>query len=667
MRLKLAHLGDLTGMHFNIPYYQRGYRWEAKQVLDLLDDLFEFSKSAPAEGQFYCLQPLVTCRNESLSHEGTVIFDVIDGQQRLTTLFLIMGYLGMPAFELRYERAVRRDEAPCLRENGRLCYEELESLSDDDMANNPDYFYMKQAMACIKEWFKEKENTYLGIQRLMEDVLRNPRYKKSGNPFYVTDDDQNDKQSDVRFIWYEDEPASSNSIATFKRLNYGKTPLTATELIKALLFQCDVYPSDRKAEMKQVAFRMSTEWDAMEKALQDDFMWSMLFPQKYEKPSRIDLVMSFVARGLKEEHHIEVKAAETDMDYDYLIFNKYLEQEKQKGRPYEEAVKELWTNIQDTYAIFRSWFEDRELYHLTGLYLTLLNQGTEGHLQSLRTLVSEFKSNNRLSYIHLLKKEKIGALIRFDERKFDESVEASFENLYYGKFSKEIGRILLAYNVDVTMRHGQDRAYFPFKFYQDTTPSLEHIHPQHLDEEAIDFATRCRWFKDKCAELSDEELEDEELRTAVDILRAVLYLTDEEELEKGSEAAKKSLKEKAEKYRENEHEYNQLLQVIDRYFDELADIDEKELHCISNMALVDNITNICLGNGLLNSKQAVLLRISEAYDRTKGKQGACVYMGTWKVFRKEYVPKTTDMRFWTKADRENYLKDLKRTYDEYTK
>ena len=205
------------------------------------------------------------------------------------------------------------------------------------------------------------------------------------------------------------------------------------------------------------------------------------------------------------------------------------------------------------------------------------------------------------------------------------------------------------------------------KFYQDTTPSLEHIHPQHLDEEAIDFATRCRWFKDKCAELSDEELEDEELRTAVDILRAVLYLTDEEELEKGSEAAKKSLKEKAEKYRENEHEYNQLLQVIDRHFDELADIDEKELHCISNMALVDNITNICLGNGLLNSKRAVLLRISEAYDRTKGKQGACVYMGTWKVFRKEYVPKTTDMRFWTKADRENYLKDLKRTYDEYTK
>ncbi len=79
MKLKLAHLGDLTGMHFNIPCYQRGYRWEAKQVLDLLDDLFEFQQNRPKEGQFYCLQPLVVCRNGSLSQEGRTVFDVIDG------------------------------------------------------------------------------------------------------------------------------------------------------------------------------------------------------------------------------------------------------------------------------------------------------------------------------------------------------------------------------------------------------------------------------------------------------------------------------------------------------------------------------------------------------------------------------------------------------------
>ncbi len=667
MKLKLAHLGDLMGMYFNIPYYQRGYRWEAKQVLDLLDDLFEFQQSVSNKGQFYCLQPLVACRNRSLSQEGRAVFDVIDGQQRLTTLFLLMEHLGMPAFELRYERAVGKGEDLRVWENGRLDYEGLKQLSDADMAGNPDYFYMKQAMACIEGWFLEKEKNYPRIRRMMEDVLLRPDYLNGDLPFYETDEDLNGSQADVRFIWYEDEPAGGSSIDTFKRLNYGKTPLTATELIKALLFQCDVYAPERRAEMKQVAFRMSTEWDAMEKALQDDFVWSMLFPQKYEKPSRIDLVLSFVARELKERHSIEVKASETDKDYDYLIFNKYIEQERQKNRPYEEVVKELWADVQDTYAVFRSWFEDRTLYHLTGLYLTLLHQNLKEHLQTLRTLVAEFKDRNRQGYINWLKKEKIGALIRFDEHKFDESEEASFENLYYGKFSNEIGRILLAYNVDVTMKNGQDRAYFPFMFYQATTPSLEHIHPQHLQDADIDFVTRCQWYKDKCAELSKEDLEDEELRAAVDGLRDVLHLTADEESGSKSDEAKKSLKEKEEQYRANEYEYRQLLKVIDRHFDELAGIDEKELHSISNLALVDNLTNIRLGNGLLHTKRAILQRISDEYDRSKGEQGACVYKGTWKVFRKEYAPKATDTRFWTKEDRKNYLNDLKRTYDEYTK
>lgn len=659
MNLKLAHLGDLVGMHFNIPYYQRGYRWEAKQVLDLLDDMFEFKLSRPKANQFYCLQPLVVCKNQDLSKENAIVFDVIDGQQRLTTIFLLMGYLQMPSFELRYERAINREADPYLWENGKLTYEVLQSLSDEDMASNPDYFYMKQAMSCIKDWFEEKGKRFPGIRRLMEDVIR--------NEYYDGTTDKNEKQPDVRFIWYEDETARGSSIDTFKRLNYGKTPLTATELIKALLFQCDVYPLDRRAEMKQIAFRMSTEWDAMEKALQDDFMWSMLFPGKYEKASRIDIVLSFVSRELQEKHGIDVKASEDDKDFDFLVFSKYIEWEVQNNRQHDEVVKELWSNIQDTYAVFRSWFEDRELYHLTGLYLTLLGPDDKKHFQTLRSLVAEFKSNNRQSYVDNVLKKKIGGLIRINESEFDDLEEHSLENLYYGKFSREIGRILLTYNVDVTMKHGQDRAYFPFRFYQDTTPSLEHIHPQNLHDEDIDFVTRCRWFKDKCAELSEDDLKDEKLQLALAGLQSVLSLSPEEVSEKKSDDAKKSLKEKSERYAANEYEYGRMLKVIDDHFNELAVIDEKELHNISNMALVDSITNIRLGNGLLNTKRSVLLKVSEEYDNTDGEQGACVYMGTWKVFNKEYAPDATNLRFWTKIDRENYLNALKTTYDEYTK
>ena len=225
-------------------------------MADLLDDLFEFQQSCPKPYQYYCLQPLVVCKNHDLSVEECVVFDVIDGQQRLTTLFLLMGYLRFPSFELRYERAVRKDEDPTLWESGKLDYQTLQSLTDEEMVANPDYFYMKQAMACIRDWFEEKEKKYKRIKDMIEDVLLNRMYLSSDKPFYEMDEDENEDQPDVRFIWYEDEPTESNSIDTFKRLNYGKTPLTATESSRY---------SEQSAMPRKIASSMSPCWHSSKK------------------------------------------------------------------------------------------------------------------------------------------------------------------------------------------------------------------------------------------------------------------------------------------------------------------------------------------------------------------------------------------------------------------
>ncbi|PZQ38826.1 MAG: hypothetical protein DI560_15960 [Pseudomonas putida] len=70
---------------FWIPAYQRGYRWKPLQVTQLLEDIREFSQRRnPQPDDFYCLQPLVIKANE----HGTL--EVVDGQQRLTTLLLIL-------------------------------------------------------------------------------------------------------------------------------------------------------------------------------------------------------------------------------------------------------------------------------------------------------------------------------------------------------------------------------------------------------------------------------------------------------------------------------------------------------------------------------------------------------------------------------------------------
>lgn len=83
---KTTPLIDFFDQTFRIPHYQRGYRWEAQEVTELLDDLWGFEKTSN-KGEFYCLQPIVLKKNDK---DG---YDVLDGQQRLTTLYLLLVYL----------------------------------------------------------------------------------------------------------------------------------------------------------------------------------------------------------------------------------------------------------------------------------------------------------------------------------------------------------------------------------------------------------------------------------------------------------------------------------------------------------------------------------------------------------------------------------------------
>ena len=78
----------LDGEHnFHIPSYQRGYRWDKKQVEDLLKDIWDFARDdEKKKTDFYCLQPIVVKEQDNN-------WIVIDGQQRLTTLLLILNFI----------------------------------------------------------------------------------------------------------------------------------------------------------------------------------------------------------------------------------------------------------------------------------------------------------------------------------------------------------------------------------------------------------------------------------------------------------------------------------------------------------------------------------------------------------------------------------------------
>lgn len=171
--LETKFVADISGS-FYIPSYQRGYRWSETEVVRLLDDIYQNGKKN------YCLQPVVVRKKEDR-------YELIDGQQRLTTLYLIYKYMknvnpffNEPAFTLSYQT----------RDQSEKFLKTLDMTKQDD---NIDFWFIAKAYNTIKEWFEQDLQIrvmhifeYLKICRSLESIIhkssltRLNRLKNSG-------------------------------------------------------------------------------------------------------------------------------------------------------------------------------------------------------------------------------------------------------------------------------------------------------------------------------------------------------------------------------------------------------------------------------------------------------------------------------------------------------
>lgn len=194
--ITLISLAELLDKKFFIPSYQRGYRWTEQQVKELLSDIDEFANSRPQEGQFYCLQPLVVKKmniseREKFGLVGSPWYEVVDGQQRLTTLFLLLSFLHQKfvdsegdypteIFTIKYERNL----------NGEI------SL---DPSFDVDSFHFYKAYSEISDWMKRRreQTKTKGKMSLFYDVLVSTKLEINQIGEEI------DSANNIRFIWYE--------------------------------------------------------------------------------------------------------------------------------------------------------------------------------------------------------------------------------------------------------------------------------------------------------------------------------------------------------------------------------------------------------------------------------------------------------------------------------
>lgn len=293
--------------NFFVPDYQRGYRWGENEVKQLLEDIYENGEKS------YYLQPIVV---KPIEEEN---FELIDGQQRLTTLYLILSYL-----REKLGNIVSRKYS-LIYETRKETHEFLENINSESKNKNKeniDFFFISNAYKIIEKWFEEqgKKSSDFGVLLFQ---------------FYTL------LGKFVNIIWYEPEDNVSG-VDLFTRLNIGRIPLTNSELVRALFLSrnSDLTPAEQ--------LEIAAEWDSIEKELHQPSFWAFLTnyqPEDY--PNRIDLLFDLMAGGKSRDKYAT-----------FFYFNNKIKEGEKK--------QDVWKGIVAYFARLKEWYEDREVFHKVG-------------------------------------------------------------------------------------------------------------------------------------------------------------------------------------------------------------------------------------------------------------------------------------------------------------
>jgi hypothetical protein len=632
-KIELKSIGELLRMNFFIPSYQRGYRWTKQQVKDLLDDIQEFVYKKQ-EG-FYCIQPLVVKReipNEkkkefkeklnTIEEKGDILqeaeniisdytkWEVIDGQQRLTTIYILLSYLGKTNYyQMEYE--TRNDSKSFLEE------------IDPTMDMNIDYFHMMEAKKQIKCWFSEKyketkeeefKNTFL------ENLLKN-----------------------VKFIWYES--INENPIKVFTRLNIGKISLTNAELIKALFLNKSNFSDYNYQKIRLQQQKIATEWDNIEFTLQNDEFWLFLNNPEYIKPTRIDFIFDLMC----EKNTLELtdkEKEETGTD-DYKTFRYFYIWFKKKE---EKDILECWQKIKGFFQIFQEWYNDLDLYHYIGFLIE--NNIKVSDILDEWDKINQTKEDFQKRFIIPRIKEKLNI--------------CSDLNKQYevpGSPKTQCRPILLLHNIQTVINQNknlkENEKYklsifykFPFHLFKKEKWDVEHI-DSHSENPLEREKEQREWLKYSYDHIGKTATLDSGENLRAEIGKFIERNTDKKEFFELWNGVRKAASSNSEK-------------LIDRKTDAGITINEKDM--LWNFTLLDSSTNRSYGNDIFPSKRRFIIakdqgKRYEINDNLEIKEvdgvAAFVPPCTKHVFLKYFNHSTNNLREWDKPDAVAYLDNIK--------
>lgn len=550
---------------FNVPSLQRTYRWGEKEITLLLNDLYEFyNTNEDSTNDFYPLQPLILKK----SNKNDDTWNVLDGQQRLTTIKLIASYLEMGkdyCLDISYDT----------REKTKDFLDNISNKKEEDVGTSMELYYIFHAYEVIKAWFQKKEGRKFVEDKERKNTIKNVLFEKERTRFVVQEMNSDDDEA-----------------KTFQNINQGRIPLSCSELIKALFlghifeshkidnncrfaYSSDGYglfipinPIKEKQELTRIQNFIAKEWDDIETVLMHDEFYSFVCPEKDRSINRMDFLFEVVCGNEK------FKKYNTDDP-----FNAFYECIKDGN--VVDNISCCWDVVFKCFNRMQKLYYDFDAYHLVG-FCNCEHIGISDDFYKYCNddeKMDEFKTAIRVKI-----KGKVLSGLKTDD------LDEWLKGLRYKENKDQIKEILLLHNLQ---SYSYEKIRFPFNLYDGgKNYDIEHIHA--TAEEKADKKSRYEWYK----------INNSAIKKTIKKLKDSNLITLFNSFEEASHGQKKLDKFK------NDKEFNKLRDIM--IIDNFDNDDAKEYFStkdgIWNLCLLDSTTNRTYKNSLFITKREMILK-----------------------------------------------------------
>ena len=514
------YLKDNNSICFNIPEYQRGYKWTIEDATTLLDDLEKFETANKDNNSFYCLQNITLVPKDAN-------LNIVDGQQRLTTLYILLSYLKygekernveIPDFEKQLMYSIRNDTGNFLSNTITTNSFWKSEIKAEDSKHRDEY-YIREVAKAIKDWFEKKDENGRRLHSLSLNTILNR----------------------LKLIVNKLDGKSEETV--FANINGGKVPLDGADLVRAILMTKSAKEKfeDFKSVEKTYEFRvrMGIEIDEINRWWNNKDVknyFEQFLPNTTEKDTNFNqdnFPINLLYKLFYEIFKNQIKDEKGKIKKEQNAFSfKFFEYGTNFDTNSKNDYYEMYQKILSLHLTLKDWYNNQQIYHLLGyLFFNFKENGVSLELIWRRWNNSFTKQKFIQSLKNLITEKLLNLTDQENKNQEINSFKENITSINYDWYNNDLTKKLLPLMdvIDFT-KSGK----LPLQYFRVAEEDKEHImcqNPRNGNKEVISRRkSEVKNYLDSLFKNESEEKQDSKNMEKLAELKELLPINDDDEV-----------------------------------------------------------------------------------------------------------------------------------------